>query len=160
MTVEVTISQREARPVVCTRFQCTAPAIPVHIREMLVPVFGYADGQGAIVAEPPYLRYHALIDGRYHLELGIPIVESLNGIGEIEASKLPGGYIAIAEHVGPYRMLGKTHGAVRNWIRESEEWEVNGPGWDFFIDDPRKTDQELGRASRRTRVCYPIRKIE
>lgn len=159
MTVEITIAHRESRPVVCTRFQCTAQAIPVHIREMLVPVFGYADKLGAVVAEPPFLRYHTFVDGRYHLELGIPIEEPLKGRDMIEASELPAGPVAMAAHVGPYRMLGKTHGLVRNWIRESEEWEASGPGWDFFIDDPRKTDAELGRKSRRTRVCYPIRKI-
>ena len=159
MNIEIMISHRESRPVVCTRFQCTAQAIPVHLREMLPPVYGYVEKHGATVAETPFLRYHTFVDGRYHLELGIPLEEPLKGKAMIEASELPGGPVAIAAHVGPYRKLGKTHGLVRNWIRDSDEWEANGPGWDFFLDDPRKTDAELGSGSRRTRVCYPVRKI-
>lgn len=159
MTEDITVSNRESQPVVSTRFECTAEAMGVHLREMLPPVYAYVEQQGGDVAAPPFLRYHAIFDGRFYLELGIPVVEPLPAKSMMESNELPGGSVIVAPHVGPYRQLGRTHAKVRDWIRESD-WEPAGPYWDFFLDDPRKSDDELDGESRRTRVCYPVQRTD
>ncbi len=159
MAEDISVEEREPKPVVSTRFECLAETMGDHLETMLPPVYAYIDAQGGEVSGPPFLRYHAVFDGRFHLELGFPVVEPIEGKAMMECNELPGGPAVVADHTGPYGELGKTHGKIRNWIRESD-WKPAGACWDFYLDDPRDPDSELEEGGRRTKVCYPVKKVE
>lgn len=152
---EIVVEERSPQPVISTRFECVAAAVGDHFEKMLPPVVAYIEAQDGEITGPPFLRYHALFDDEFFLELGLPVDDHVEARAMMEANELPGGHVVATTHVGPYKSLGKTHRRVRDWIRE-HDWQPAGPAWDFFLDNPDAIDgDEL-----RTRVFYPVEVTE
>lgn len=156
MPEEITVETRDAQPVVSTRFECTAAAVGDHFEKMLPPVAAYIDAHDGEVVGPPFMRYHALFDDRYFLEVGLPVAEPLEARAMMESNELPGGHAVVTTHIGPYKKLGETHRRVRDWIREQDDWKPAGAAWDLYLDNPEDTS----KAEQRTKVFYPVEPAE
>lgn len=155
MSDEITVEQRDPQPICSTRFECRPDALGDHLEKMLPPVMAYIKAQDGEVCGPPFLRYHALFDERFHLELGYPVETPIAARAMFEANELPGGDVVTVTHIGAYSGLGKVHRRIRDWIRE-HEWKPAGPAWDFYLNDPKEIDPD----SLKTRVVYPVTEPE
>lgn len=153
MSDEISVEERESQPISSTRFECRPAAMSDHLEKMLPPVLAYIKAQDGEVTGPPLLRYHAVFDERFHLEVGYPVKEPIAAKAMFESNELPGGYVVAITHTGPYAELGKAHKRVRDWIRE-HDWKPAGSAWDFYLDDPKETDPD----SLRTQIYYPVEK--
>lgn len=156
MSQEITVEERDPQIVVSTRFECAAAAMGDHFEKMLPPVYAYIEAQKGEVVGPPFVRYHAIFDNRYHLEVGLPVDRAMDAKAMMECNELPGGHAVVTTHVGPNKTLGKTHRAVRDWIRDHDQWTPAGAAWDFYLERPDDSDD----ASPRTKVFYPVKPAE
>lgn len=114
---------------------------------------------GVQPAGAPYGRYHEFGPERAVVEIGIPTsapVSTLSPMataadGELAASSLPGGPVAVAVHRGSYEGLAATYAALEQWIGEHSH-RPSGAPWESYVDDPFEVDA----ADVRTEVCWPI----
>jgi effector-binding domain-containing protein len=66
-----------------------------------------------------------------NVEVGVEVVRSFVGQGDVKRSKLPGGEVAYAVHSGPYEDLPEVRKAVRDWC-DANRLEVTGPRWEIY----------------------------
>jgi effector-binding domain-containing protein len=85
------------------------------------------------------------LDDAPHVEVGVLIDQPPPLTGQVVASALPAGRVAMTTHRGPYTGLAGAHQAVTNWCaaqglrRAGPRWEVYGP----HHDDPAQVWTEV-----------------
>lgn len=154
MVESIDVETRSEQPAVSIRFECAPKAMATNLEKILPLVAAYTESRGGIIEKPPFLRYHAHIDGQFFLEAGFPVREGIPDNSLVDMTELPGGTVVIGLHVGPYRKLGESHKQIREWIRNGD-YEPAGACWDFYVDDPDDVDAD----SLRTRIIYPVREL-
>jgi Transcriptional regulator, effector-binding domain/component len=115
---------------------------------------------GVDPAGPPYGRYHSHGAEEVDVEIGIPVDRPLPNVrplaeaeeGEMAASELPGGPVAVTVHLGSYDTLTQTYERLRDWIHEQGREDGPGP-WESYVDDPTEVDDA---SQLRTEVCWPL----
>jgi effector-binding domain-containing protein len=123
-------------------------------------IFEQVTGAGAAPSGPPFARYHEFGPEWADIELGIPVTAPLAGLkpladcaaGEVGASELPGGRLALTVHHGPYDKLGGTYDRLHDWIHGQGHDEGPGP-WESYLDD---ASQIADPAELRTEVYWPV----
>jgi effector-binding domain-containing protein len=114
---------------------------------------------GVEPAGAPYGRYHEFGPERAVVEIGIPTAAPPSTLsplseaadGELAASALPGGEVAIAVHRGSYDGLPTTYATLEQWIGEQGR-QPGGAPWESYVDDPSEVDP----ADLRTEICWPL----
>ena len=118
------------------------------------------DEVGAVMAGPPFARYHAFGPDRVDVELGAPIaavppdLAAVSGRpdGVIGASSLPGGEVAVAVHAGPYDTLAATYDGLRAAILAGGRIPGDAP-WEVYLTDPAQVPDA---AEWLTEVLWPL----
>lgn len=72
----------------------------------------------------------------------------------ITIEKFGGMLVAATEYIGPYDKVQPTYEKLTKWINENN-YQIAGPGMEFYLSDPAKTPPE----SLRTEVCFPVNQI-
>jgi effector-binding domain-containing protein len=117
-------------------------------------------GAGVAPAGPPYARYHAWGGDLADVEIGFPVTGAIAGLpdlekapeGEVGASELPGGRVAVIVHRGPYPELGDAYGRLHDWIHAQGEEDGPGP-WETYIDNPEEVEDV---SELRTEIRWPV----
>jgi effector-binding domain-containing protein len=106
-------------------------------------------------AGPPYGRYMP-VDGsfaEFDVEAGFPVSGTPAPKGEVVASELPGGDVAVVEHIGPYDAMVPAYTALTDWVEEHDS-SVAGTPWEVYFSDP---GEEPDPAKWRTEIYQPFR---
>lgn len=120
--------------------------------ELLPEIWQYLQGLNTRPEGPPFIRYHAFEEPPFDLEIGFPVFETVAGEGRIAPSELPGGFMAVTWHVGPYETAVRATGILRSWI-ETQGWREAGAPWDVFVTNPQL---EPNPERFRTEVLWPV----
>jgi effector-binding domain-containing protein len=159
---ETRIVHVEPQPTAAVRFQ--RPMASVDVGALMGAALGSLGarlgGAGVAPAGPPYARYHAWGGDLADVEIGFPIAQPIPDLtalgetaeGDVGASELPGGRVAVIVHHGPYTELGDAHGRLHDWVHAQGEDEAPGP-WESYIDNPEEVDDP---ADLRTEIRWPL----
>jgi effector-binding domain-containing protein len=131
----IKIEEVKAQPTVTIRFRTTVDKIADKYAEAFTAVMKHVASKDGQPAGAPFGRYHAMIGGQCNVEAGIPVVEAMEGQGEVKASQLPGGTAATTVHTGPYEKLSAAHEAIQNWARKNGHKPIGGV-WEYYLTDP------------------------
>ena len=136
-SAEAQIVDVEPQRTVAVRFQ--RPMASVDVGELMDAAMGSLgarlSGAGVTPAGPPYARYHAWGGEVADVEIGFPVAGAIAGLpglaesreGDVGASELPGGRVAVVVHRGPYTELGDAYGSLHDWIHGQDEEDGPGP---------------------------------
>ena len=71
--------------------------------------------------------------------------------GEMGASELPGGRVAVLVHRGSYDGLRNAYGSIEAWAAGAGETLGQAP-WESYVDDPAEVDDP----ALRTEIVWPL----
>jgi effector-binding domain-containing protein len=152
-TVAVRVRQPMAELDLAVVFDRYPAAIMDHIRDRAGRPIG-----------PLFGRYHTFGPEVVDVEIGFPVETPLPGLaaladlpeGEVGASELPAGPVAVMTHAGPYDGLRGAYDALHDWIHAQPGYD-DGPGpWESYVVDPGSTSDP---AELRTELCWPLRRV-
>lgn len=158
--IDAQIVEREQQETAAVRFREPMSTVDVGalMDRAMGPLGARLEEADVSPAGPPFARYHDWGGEVADIEIGFPLAGRLSGpaldavaSGEVGASALPGGRLAVTVHQGPYQELGRTYGGLHDWIHAHGEDDGPGP-WESYVDSPEEVDS----ADLRTEVLWPV----
>jgi effector-binding domain-containing protein len=108
---------------------------PAVWRPLLDEVYGFVRSRDHELAPsdgPEVWRNSFLyLDDKPTVEIGVLVAGSFEPHGRVVPSQLPGGDVVTAVHRGDYAELGRTHGAVTDFIAANGLVRL-GPSWEIY----------------------------
>jgi effector-binding domain-containing protein len=86
-------------------------------------------------AGPPFAKYAMHEDGTWDIEAGFPVIDPIEGNGDVEPGLLPGGTVATTVHQGSYDRLSDAYLAVQAFV-EAGGMTPTGDAWESYLDEP------------------------
>ncbi len=106
---------------------------------------------GIPFAGPPFALYHNMDMEALDMEIRFPVLNAVEGSGEVKAGKIPGGKVATTIHAGPYSTMEETYTRLMGFVDEKKltvtEWM-----YETYLNSP----EEVPEAELRTEVFLPI----
>lgn len=142
MSYQVTVTRAQARPTAVVRATTTWPEFRTRWSVLLDEVWACLRAGGIRGGCRNVMLY---LDDRPSVEVGVELTVPCELTGNVVASSLPAGEVAMTTHHGSYAGLGAAHDAVVGWCRAEGRaltgvrWEVYGP----HRDDPAEVWTEV-----------------
>jgi AraC-like DNA-binding protein/effector-binding domain-containing protein len=152
-TLGITRKQIEPQHILCIRRRVAPSELQQTLGECFGKLFTHAATRGLAIAGWPICRYVSTGLGLWTIEPAVPLAASASSEGEMRADVLPGGWVALGIHAGPYDGLPDTNAAIERWI-EANDFEANGAAWEHYVTDPA---QHPDAADWRTEVFWPLK---
>lgn len=154
MPYEIGLETVPERTIASLRFTTTLEEIGERFGPAFGRIVGALASAGVAIEGAPLTIYHDVIDDESEgdIEVGLPCAPSFRGDGEVVASSLDGGEVAVTVHRGPYQQIGPAYHALTSWIVDRGH-EPAGPPREIYLNDPN----EVPEAELRTRVEWPVR---
>ena len=142
MGYAVTVKDVAARPTAVIMATTTWQKFPTLWRELLDEVWACLRAGGVQRGCRNIMLY---LDDIPHVEVGVELLVPCPLTGQVVASALPAGLVAMTVHRGSYAGLGEAHRAIHDWSREQER-KLAGPRWEVYgphSDDPAEVWTEV-----------------
>lgn len=146
MLTEPRLEQRAEQPYVAIRRQVTMGGLSTELPPLVGEVFGWMSRHQVAQSGAPFFRYLTMDmagDGRFVVDVGVPIEAAVPGDGTVIAGAMPAGRYATVMYTGPYDNLSSAHFALLEWGEANGiAWQTSdeGRGWgarvEFYISDP------------------------
>lgn len=142
-------------PTVEIRAEQPYVAIPIEValkefggaNALVGETFAWLGGRGIEPAGAPFFRYSMIgdMEGRFEIEVGVPVAIAVPGDGRVIAGSIPAGRYATLVHTGHPDRLVHAHAALQEWAtsrrldlqrsRQGDD-EVWGGRFEFYLTDP------------------------
>ena len=140
----------EPQPALVVRRKVALTDFGEALADILPRVFQHIAGAGQQPAGMPFMRYFSMDGVACDIAAGMPVLEPIDGTGDIEQHVLPGGRALTALHVGAYEDVGAVWSQIMQRARElGSDAQF---GWDVYTNDPGEVAPEKVE----TRVYLPL----
>jgi len=148
------ILELEPQPTAVVRGDVPLAELSAFFGRAFASVFAVLGQQGVEPAGAPFGLYAGMPADTVPVEAGVAVSREIEPADDVVPSRLPGGRVASAVHVGPYDTLEQTYAELERWIAEQGLTSLPGPMWETYLTDPQA---EPDPARWRTRVFQPVR---
>ena len=142
MSYQVTVTDAEARPTAVVAAATTWPEFPGLWKQLLDEVWACLRAGGITRGCRNIMLY---LDDVPHVEVGVQLDQPCPLTGQVVASALPAGRVAMTAHRGAYAGLRAAHQAVQDWCA-GQGLRTAGPRWEIYgphDEDPAKVWTEV-----------------
>jgi effector-binding domain-containing protein len=158
MELEIKIKEISEQSTLAIRDTTRVESIPDKIGKIYSEIMAFMGKKRIAPAGAPFAYWHnmnaeSISKGVFDMECGFPVGAPFKGEGNIIASKLPGGKVVTAMHIGPYDTLVKTYEFIQIWIKENG-LQVAEDMWEIYLTDPCK---EPDSSKWMTEICWPLK---
>jgi len=141
MTYSCRAVRKTERPALTIRARSSVEELPSLLGEGYGKIAAYMQELGTRPAGPPFVTYYNMDMQDLDVEFGFPLLSSVEGRGDMQATAIPAARVATCVHVGPYSSVGQAYEALQEWIAEHGH-EVTGVAYEFYLNDPQDTPAE------------------
>jgi effector-binding domain-containing protein len=156
---DVALEELETQPVLSIRGTVPVAQLAEAQGERLDELWRSTQQLEVTPAGPPFVRYHTFDETETDLEVGIPVVEPVEGGGAVQSGELPGGTAVTTWHIGSHDRLGEAYKRLGAWLTGHSR-EANGAAWEIYwwIDPAVEPDPATWPAPEewRTQLVQPI----
>jgi effector-binding domain-containing protein len=158
MKPEIKIIEVKEQPTLTIRESTTLSAIPEKIGGIFAEILAFMEKRGISPVGAPFAYWHnmgpdCINKGIFDMECGFPVSVPVEGVGQIKKSKLPGGKVITAMHIGSYDTLAQTYEEVLSWIKENG-YQVEDDMWETYLTNPC---EEPDQSKWMTEIFFPIK---
>lgn len=148
------IRELEAQPILANQGAGRLDQIGRLFVELMQPVREVVMANGLELKSPPMCRYLSRDskEGIVEIQAGVYLAVPCPQYGSVVCRFLPAGLAVVADHIGPYRNLGETHGAIARFVGDQPDLKRAGPVWEVYWSDP----DEVPAEKLRTEVYFPV----
>jgi effector-binding domain-containing protein len=151
-TLSITRKQIEPQHILFIRRRIAPSELQQTLGECFGKLFTHAAKSGLPIAGWPICRYASTGLGLWTVEPAVPLAAPASSEGEMQADVLPGGWVALGIHAGPYDQLPDTNAAIERWI-EANGFKTSGSTREHYVTDPAKHPDSKDW---RTEVYWPL----
>ena len=151
-TLSITRREIASQHVLLIRRRVAPSEMQRTLGECFGKLFTHATKAGLPIAGWPICRYVSTGLGLWTIEPAVPLAAPAQGEGEMESGELPGGWVALGIHAGPYDQLPDTNAAIERWI-EANGYKARGGAWEQYVTDPAEHPDSKDW---RTEVYWPL----
>ena len=152
MDFQCEIKDQNAQPTLSIRERTPIDGLPQLLGESYGQIAGYLAELGEQPAGAPFAAYYNMDMQDLDVEIGFSVTKPLDGKGDIQASEVPGGKLAIAMHVGRYGDIAPAYDALTQFVKENG-YEPTGVSYEFYLNNPDETPQKLLQ----TQILFPLK---
>jgi effector-binding domain-containing protein len=150
---EIEVRETASQPTAVVRRRASVAEISSAIQEGLKQTYEALAGANLEPAGPPFVRYLSMMEqGAFDTEIGWPLAAEFNGAGDVVASSLPAGSVAVVTYHGPYEGVAEAYTAIQEWCGRQGRTPA-GPPWESYFTDP---ESEPDQSKWRTDIYQPI----
>jgi effector-binding domain-containing protein len=158
MKPEIKIVEIKEQPTLTIRESTNLSSIPEKMGRIFTEILSFMEKRGISPVGAPFAYWHnmnpdSISRGIFDMECGFPVSVPVDGFGQIKKSKLPGGKVITAMHVGPYDTLAQTYEEVLSWIKENG-YQVEDDMWETYLTNPCEVPDQ---SKWMTEIFYPIK---
>ncbi len=158
--MEMTIVTLTPQPTIAARTTSPQDRLTKLFEEYLPEVAEHIARMGREPAGPAYGRYHDVEGEAWDVEIGIPVdmpPANLRSIdeaerGELSASELPGGEVAVTVHEGSYDTISEAYERLERFIGEQGR-QMAGAPWESYVVEMSEVSDP---SDLRTEVYWPL----
>jgi effector-binding domain-containing protein len=116
------LEERAERSYVAIRREVTRAELGTVLPPLGDDVFAWLKARGLSPGGAPLFRYLTIDmegEGRFLVDVGVPVASAVAGDDQVTADVLPAGRYAVLVNTGPYDDLVGAHGALHAWMAEN-----------------------------------------
>ena len=158
MDYSISKEERPEQAVLVVQRKVPRAQIAATIGSELPKVFLHVQQSGIAIAGCPITRYLETNVGVVTLQTGMCVTghhgewTSAFSQGDVHATTLPGGPVAVTIHRGSYDQLQAAYAALEEWIA-TNRFQPSGAPWEAYLNDPADYPDVNDW---KTEVCWPI----
>lgn len=158
MNPDIKIKEIREQPTLTIRKSATMATIPERMGQIFSEIIALMGKKGIASAGAPFAYWHnmnseSMSKGVFDMECGFPVGMPVEGEGQIKSSKLPGGKVITAMHIGPYETLAETYEAIQAWIKE-KGYQVEEDMWETYLTNPCEVSD---KSKWMTEIFWPMK---
>jgi len=141
MPYECQAIERPSQLTLSIRTTGSMEALPQVLGSAYGALAQYLNELGEEHVGPPFVAYYNMDMQNADIEIGFPVSRRLPDHGQIRASEIPAGKVALCVHTGPYGDIVPAYDALAHWTEE-HGYEPTGVAYEMYLNDPAETPAE------------------